>query len=223
MLPKVRARDTRPPAKADRAAPTLKKRLNRATRPCPGGRGAERLLERNQPLRVRSGGPAGAMSIDPRKLREALGCFATGVTIVTARSLDGELLGITANSFNSVSLNPPLVLFSLDRRAYSLRKFEECGRFAVNILGEEQRDASATFATPLTDKFSTVRYAFGRTGSPVLEDAIAVFDCSIRFRYDGGDHVIFVGEVIDLIVKSDGRPLLYFRGRYRALDGDDPT
>lgn len=157
------------------------------------------------------------MSIDPRKLREALGCFATGVTVVTARSLDGELLGITANSFNSVSLNPPLVLFSLDRRAYSLRKFEECGRFAVNVLDETQREISSTFATPLADKFSTVRYDFGRTGSPVLADALAVFDCSVRFRYDGGDHVIFVGEVLDLVVRADGKPLLYFRGKYRAL------
>ncbi|MGH6719390.1 MAG: flavin reductase family protein, partial [Alphaproteobacteria bacterium] len=113
------------------------------------------------------------MSIDPRKLREALGGFATGVTIVTARSLDGELLGITANSFNSVSLNPPLILFSLDRRAHSLRKFEECGRFAVNILDETQREVSAIFATPLADKFASVRVEFGRTGSPLIEDALA--------------------------------------------------
>ena len=157
------------------------------------------------------------MSIDPRKLRDALGSFATGVTVVTARSLDGELLGITANSFNSVSLNPPLVLFSLDRRALSLRKFEECGRFAVNVLDESQREVSTTFATPMADKFASVRYNFGRTGSPVLADALAVFDCSVRFRYDGGDHVIFVGEVVDLIVRQDGKPLLYFRGKYRAL------
>ncbi|MEX2650109.1 MAG: flavin reductase family protein [Alphaproteobacteria bacterium] len=161
------------------------------------------------------------MTVDPRKLREALGCFATGVTVVTARSLDGELLGITANSFNSVSLTPPLVLFSLDRRAYSLRKFEECGRFAVNILGEDQREVSSTFATPLADKFATVAYSFGRTGSPVLDDAIAIFDCSVRFRYDGGDHVIFVGEVVDLIVNRTGRPLLFFRGKYRVIDGDE--
>jgi flavin reductase (DIM6/NTAB) family NADH-FMN oxidoreductase RutF len=157
------------------------------------------------------------MSIDPRKLRDALGSFATGVTVVTARALAGELIGITANSFTSVSLDPPLVLFSLDRRAYSLRRFEECGRFAVNILDQSQRDVSTTFATPLADKFATVRYHFGRTGSPVLEDAIAVFDCSVRFRYDGGDHVIFVGEVVDLVVKTDGKPLLYFRSHYREL------
>jgi flavin reductase (DIM6/NTAB) family NADH-FMN oxidoreductase RutF len=163
------------------------------------------------------------MALDPRKLRAALGCFATGVTIVTARALDGELIGITANSFSSVSLDPPLILFSLDRRAYSLRKFEECGRFAVNILDESQRELSATFATPLADKFADVRIKFGRTGSPLIVGALAVFDCSVRFRYEGGDHIIFVGEAIDLVIRPHGRPLLYFQGRYRTLDGDDPT
>jgi flavin reductase (DIM6/NTAB) family NADH-FMN oxidoreductase RutF len=161
------------------------------------------------------------MAIETRKLREALGRFATGVTVITARSLDGELLGITANSFNSVSLEPPLILFSLDRRAYSLRKFEECGRFAVNVLDETQQSISTTFATPLADKFASVNYEFGRTGSPVLMDALAVFDCSVRFRYDGGDHVIFVGEVLDLVVREGGKPLLYFMGRYRGLS--DPA
>ena len=156
------------------------------------------------------------MAVDPRKFRDALGWFATGVTIVTTRAIDGELLGITANSFSSVSLNPPLILFSLGRHAYSLKKFEECGHFAVNVLGDSQRELSASFATPLVDKFANARHSFGKSGCPVFDDALAVFDCATRFRYDGGDHVIFVGEVNEMHVKEDGRPLLYFRGRYRA-------
>lgn len=157
------------------------------------------------------------MAVDPRKFRDALGCFATGVTIVTARAIDGELLGITANSFSSVSLNPPLILFSLGRHAYSLKKFEECGHFAVNVLREGQRDLSASFATPLVDKFSSSNYSFCKSGCPVFDDALAIFDCAVRFRYDGGDHIIFVGEVNEMRISEEGSPLLYFRGRYRAL------
>jgi flavin reductase (DIM6/NTAB) family NADH-FMN oxidoreductase RutF len=158
--------------------------------------------------------------VDPRHFREALGCFATGVTIVTARAIDGELLGITANSFSSVSLSPPWVLFSLNRRALSFRKFEECQHFAVNILGEEQRELSMTFATPRADKFGGSNYEFARSGSPIFPEALAVFDCVRRIRHDGGDHVIFVGEVTELRHRQDGSPLLYFRGRYRTLGGD---
>jgi flavin reductase (DIM6/NTAB) family NADH-FMN oxidoreductase RutF len=158
--------------------------------------------------------------VDSRRFREALGCFATGVTIVTARAMDGELLGITANSFSSVSLSPPWVLFSLNRRALSFRKFEECNHFAVNILGEEQRELSTTFATPRVDKFAGASFKFSSSGSPILPDALAVFDCVRRIRHDGGDHVIFVGEVIELHYRQDGSPLLYFRGRYRSV-GDE--
>ena len=160
------------------------------------------------------------MSVDPSTFREALGCFATGVTVVTARAADGELVGITANSFNSVSLSPPLVLFSIDRQAFSLSKFEESRHFAVNVLREEQRDISTTFATRLEDKFGRVSFDLGASGCPILHDSLAVFDCVTRFRYDGGDHVIFVGEVQNIHFDATGRPLLYYRGRYSRLDGE---
>ncbi|MSP82135.1 MAG: flavin reductase [Alphaproteobacteria bacterium] len=158
--------------------------------------------------------------VDTRGYREALGCFATGVTIVTARTADGELLGITANSFSSVSLSPPWVLFSLNRRAHSFRKFEECDHFAINVLGEEQRELSTTFATPLAEKFSGSNFVSAKSGSPIFPDALAVFDCARRIRHDGGDHVIFVGEVTELHYRPEGRPLLYYRGRYRGLVED---
>ena len=160
------------------------------------------------------------MSIDTRAFRDALGSFATGITIVTAVGPDGEPLGITANSFNSVSMEPPLVLFSLHRKAYSLRGFESHGHFAVNILREEHEALSTTFATALGDKWSGTEYETWESGCPILPDALASFECVTRFRYDGGDHVIFVGEVQRMEVRSDDPPLMFYRGRYRTLRGD---
>src|SRR5688500_4262161 len=124
--------------------------------------------------RRRSGGespqgdPRQPAAIDPQAFRAALGCFATGITIVTAVAPSSELLGITANSFNSVSLDPPLVLFSLHRAAYSLGAFTDCGHFAVNILGEDQRELSIRFARPLGDKWGRVDYELWDTGAPIL-------------------------------------------------------
>jgi flavin reductase (DIM6/NTAB) family NADH-FMN oxidoreductase RutF len=156
--------------------------------------------------------------IDPQTFRIALGCFATGITIVTAVTRSGELLGITANSFNSVSLDPPLVLFSLHRAAYSLGAFTDGGHFAVNILGEDQRDLSLRFAQALGDKWTGVEYELWETGAPILTGCLSSFECRTRALYDGGDHVIFLGEVLRLRSGEGGRPLLYFRGRYRGLD-----
>ncbi len=160
------------------------------------------------------------MAVETREFREAMGSFATGVTIVTAVAPSGELLGITANSFNSVSLSPPMVLFSLARRAYSLRSFEASEHFAVNVLREGQDALSTTFATALIDKWVDVDYETWETGCPVFPDALAVFECATRFRYEGGDHVIFVGEVLKLRTDNGGKPLLFFRGGYRAMLGD---
>jgi flavin reductase (DIM6/NTAB) family NADH-FMN oxidoreductase RutF len=157
-------------------------------------------------------------SIDPQAFRIALGCFATGITIVTAVAPSGELLGVTANSFNSVSLDPPLVLFSLHRAAYSLGAFTDGGHFAVNILDEGQRELSMRFAKALGDKWSGVDYEFWETGAPILKGCLASFECRTRALYDGGDHVIFLGEVLRLRTGEGSRPLLYFRGRYRGLD-----
>ena len=158
------------------------------------------------------------MSFDPRSFRQALGCFATGITVVTSVGLDGEYLGFTANSFNSVSLDPPLVLFSLDRGAYSLKAFEAAGVFAINILREDQEAVSIAFARALSSKWDGVRTEIWQTGSPILVDALARFDCETTSMHDGGDHVIFVGRVLRLRAGVDGRPLLYFRGAYRQIN-----
>jgi flavin reductase (DIM6/NTAB) family NADH-FMN oxidoreductase RutF len=158
--------------------------------------------------------------LDPEAFRHALGHFATGITIVTAVAPSGELLGVTANSFNSVSLDPPLVLFSLHRAAYSLGAFTEGGHFAVNILREDQQEMSVRFAKALNDKWNGVEYEIWETGAPILKNCLAAFECRTRALYDGGDHVIFLGEVLRLRCAGDGRPLLYFRAGYRALSED---
>jgi len=157
------------------------------------------------------------MSFDSRTFRAALGCFATGITVVTSVGLDGEYLGFTANSFNSVSLDPPLVLFSLDRGAYSLKAFEAAGVFAINILSEGQQAVSVAFARALSNKWDGIRTEVWETGSPILLDALASFDCQTTSMHDGGDHVIFVGRVLRLRAVADGRPLLYYRGGYCQL------
>lgn len=155
--------------------------------------------------------------MDPRELRNALGCFATGVTIVTAMGPDGEPVGLTANSFSSVSLAPPLVQFSLDRGAQSLDAFRAAGAFAVNVLREEQTELSNLFATRNANKFEGIGYTTWESGAPILEGALAHFDCGTYATYDGGDHLIFVGEVRRMAADLEGQPLLYFRGGYRTL------
>lgn len=160
-------------------------------------------------------------SLDQRAFRDALGCFATGVTIVTiAAGPRGAPSGITASSFNSVSLEPPLVLFSLERRAHSLKAFLSTRHFAVNVLRAGQEELSARFAEPLADEWAGVPYVTWDTGAPILTDALASFECEIRDTYDGGDHVIFVGEVLRMRADPAGKPLLFFRGRYCGLDGE---
>lgn len=155
--------------------------------------------------------------MDPRELRNALGCFATGVTIVTAMGPDGEPVGLTANSFSSVSLTPPLVQFSLDRSAQSLDAFRSAGCFAVNVLRENQTELSNRFATRNANKFDSVPYTTWESGAPILEGALAHFDCGTYATYDGGDHLIFIGEVRRMAADHDGHPLLYFRGGYHVL------
>lgn len=158
------------------------------------------------------------MDFDARTFRRALGTFATGVTVVTSVSPDGELLGFTANSFNSVSLNPPLVLFSLDRGAFSMRGFEAAGVFAINVLSEDQQALSNAFARALVDKWQAVEYETWETGCPILTQALASFECETTSMHDGGDHVIFVGRVLRLRATEHGKPLLYFRGAYRQIN-----
>ena len=159
------------------------------------------------------------MTIDTKELRFAFGNFATGITIVTSLDADGEPLGITANSFSSVSLDPPLVLFSVDRGAYSLEAFQISRRFAINILSTDQEDMSNRFAKASVDKWSGVDFETWETGCPILTGSLASFDCRTWQTYDGGDPVIFVGEVEQMSLNTDLEPLLFFRGRYDRVLG----
>jgi 3-hydroxy-9,10-secoandrosta-1,3,5(10)-triene-9,17-dione monooxygenase reductase component len=150
---------------------------------------------------------------DPTDFRRALGMFATGVTIVTARAADGTPVGITANSFNSVSMQPPMVLWSLARNARSLPVFEAAEHWNVHILSNEQEAMSNRFARAGEDKFGGVSLDPSSTGAPLLPGCSARFQCRTVFRYEGGDHIIFVGEVIDYD-RSERPPLLYVTGNY---------
>lgn len=150
------------------------------------------------------------------EFREALGHFATGITVVTALD-DGEPVGLAANSFTSVSLDPPLVLFCPAKSSASWARIERAGRFAVNILDEHQEDVCRVFATPGEDRFAQVAWHRSPNGSPRLDDAHAFLDCVTHAVHDGGDHWIVVGRVLDLGIDADAGPLLYYRGRYGRL------
>lgn len=154
------------------------------------------------------------MSItDPKKLRSALGKFATGVTIVTTMSPDGKPVGVTANSFSSVSLNPPLVLWSLSKSAYSLEAFSESGHFAIHVLTQDQSALSNKFARSGENKFDDTDWRAGTLGSPVFPQYAVRFECKTRHQYDGGDHFIFVGEVISFD-EQNLPPLVFHDGKY---------
>jgi 3-hydroxy-9,10-secoandrosta-1,3,5(10)-triene-9,17-dione monooxygenase reductase component len=153
-----------------------------------------------------------ASTIDRRELRGALGAFATGVTIVTTCH-DGLDVGLTANSFNSVSLDPPMVLWSLGKTSLSLPHFAAAGHFAVHILSDAQELLSTRFAMRGADKFGGLDYERGRQDLPLLIDCVARFQCRKLFEYEGGDHVIFVGEVLAFDHNAK-RPLLFHGGQY---------
>jgi flavin reductase (DIM6/NTAB) family NADH-FMN oxidoreductase RutF len=151
--------------------------------------------------------------VNHRALRTALGRFATGVTVVTTRTPDGRIEGLTANSFSGVSLDPPLVLWSLKRHAPSLRSFQASGYFAVNVLAVTQEDIAHHFATPHRDKFAGIEHTPGLGGAPLLHGTLAAFECSIETTVEGGDHVIFLGRV-HRASQRDGEPLIFSAGRY---------
>jgi flavin reductase (DIM6/NTAB) family NADH-FMN oxidoreductase RutF len=151
--------------------------------------------------------------IDPRDFRNALGTYATGVTIITAAGTDGKPYGLTCNSFASVSLNPPLVLWSLVLYSSSLSIFQNAGHFAVNVLGASQQALANKFAKSSEDKFVGVEWAPGAGNAPVLKDSVANFQCRAVNRYYGGDHVIFLGAV-EAYAYTRNEPLLFARGGY---------
>lgn len=167
---------------------------------------------------------------DTRAFRSALGAFATGVTIVTARLDNGETAGVTANSFNSVSLNPPMILWSLDKSSRSLRIFESADYWAVHILAADQEALSNRFAKSGQDKFAGLELETGVGGTPLLTGCACRLQCRTAFKYEGGDHVIFLGEVV-AFDRNDLPCLVFHGGRYalaarkadpRELSGTSP-
>ncbi|HXJ32844.1 MAG TPA: flavin reductase family protein [Candidatus Eisenbacteria bacterium] len=154
--------------------------------------------------------------LDPKDLRRVMGHFATGVTIVTTRGADGTPYGLTANAFTSLSLDPPLCLVCVDRKAESFAHFYDSKVFTVNILTREQEDLSNRFAKSGGDKFTGVATAPGHHGAPLIAGALATIECRITATHDSGDHVIHIGHVEHVQVNG-GDPLLFFQGRYRRL------
>lgn len=157
-----------------------------------------------------------AAPIDTRELRRALGKFLTGVTVVTCIDELGRPRGFTANSFTSVSLDPPLVLVCVARSAQSLDAFVSAGGFVVNVLAEHQKPVSQLFASKSAEKFENVRWLPASTGAPRLEEGVAWFDCHTRQRVDAGDHVVLIGEVMRFSAEG-GSPLGYCQGNYLSF------
>ena len=153
-------------------------------------------------------------SFSPREFRASLAMFATGVTIVTARSANGELVGLTANSFNSVSLSPPLVLWSLSQAAGSMAALSKGSHYAINILAADQKALAERFASKREDRWNDVEFTDGSSGAPLLAGAAASFECFNRSRYEEGDHVIFVGEVERCSHREGAAPLLFHGGKF---------
>lgn len=158
------------------------------------------------------------MSFDQRAFRDTLGCFATGVCVASATGRDGTSVGLTVNSFTSVSLDPPLVLFCLDNRSESLPLFLEAQGFGLSILAAEQKGLSNNFAkAPPALRWFDVPAFKGQGGAPLIDGALATLDCTRHAIHEGGDHTILVGRVLGFTNRA-GAPLLYFRGGYAALE-----
>jgi 3-hydroxy-9,10-secoandrosta-1,3,5(10)-triene-9,17-dione monooxygenase reductase component len=158
-----------------------------------------------------------AVELGPDELREALGRFVTGVTIVTCRDAQGQPVGLTANSFNALSLDPPLVLWSLRESSSTIDAFTAASHFAVNVLSAEQVDLSRRFARPSSAKFDAGEWTDGQGGAPLLAGCVAVFECRRRSHHAAGDHVLFIGEV-ERIGGAAATPLVYHAGHYRTLN-----
>lgn len=154
-------------------------------------------------------------AVERQEFRKTLGQFATGVTVITTVDGDGAPIGVTASSFNSVSMDPPLILWSLAKDALSLPAFQDSGAFNVHVLSIEQDELSNLFAQRGADKFGDLDFRPGVNGMPLLADCAATFQCKTRHQYDGGDHYIFVGEVL-ACENSDRAPLVYHGGQYAA-------
>lgn len=160
------------------------------------------------------------MSIDPVDFRKVLGRYATGVTVATAALPDGRRAGLTVNSFTSVSLKPPLVLFCLENQAAAMEVFSVASHYAINILAASQEDSSRAFAQrgQGAERWQIQKVSTTAAGSPQLDEALATIDCRISQRILAGDHTILLGEVVDLKLR-EGQPLLYWASQYSQLAG----
>jgi 3-hydroxy-9,10-secoandrosta-1,3,5(10)-triene-9,17-dione monooxygenase reductase component len=158
-------------------------------------------------------------TFDRLDFRKALGSFPTGVTIISARTAEGRLVGVTCSSFNSVSLDPPLILWSLAKNSYSRAAFETTPNWAVNLLSSDQETLSNQFAKAGNDKFASVETEAGIAGVPLLKGCCARFQCATEFIYEGGDHIIVVGRVL-AFDRSDRLPLVFHSGQYNRQIAD---
>jgi flavin reductase (DIM6/NTAB) family NADH-FMN oxidoreductase RutF len=156
------------------------------------------------------------MPIEKNQLRQVMGHFATGVTIITTFNKDGQMHGLTANAFTSVSLEPPLLLISVDKKAESYPAFEESKVFTINILADEQESLSRKFAVSGGNKFEGVAYRKGGNGAAILDGTLAHIECTLYATYEGGDHTLYLGEIQEAEVR-EGKPLVFYRGGYRAI------
>ena len=156
------------------------------------------------------------MALDLREIRDIMGHFATGVTVVTTRDGAGSPFGLTVNAFTSLSLNPPLVVVCIDKAAQCYSCFEESKVFAVNVLSEDQEELSSRFATKGIEKFGEIKWHRGENNVPLLDGSIGTIECKIINSYEGGDHTIYLGEIVSANASED-RPLLFFKGKYHRL------
>jgi flavin reductase (DIM6/NTAB) family NADH-FMN oxidoreductase RutF len=157
------------------------------------------------------------MSFDSQQFRRALGRFATGVCVITVDPPGFAPFGVTVNSFSSLSLTPPLVLWSLQKNSDTMDAFAVATHYCVNVLAEDQQALSGRFARKGNHDLDAADYRQGETGLPVLHGALASFECEMDARHDGGDHIILVGKVVALHAGEPGKPLLYFDGGYRQI------
>ena len=156
------------------------------------------------------------MTLDAREIRNVMGHFATGVTVITTKDKTGAPFGLTANAFSSLSLNPPLVVVCVDKTVQCYACFDESKAFVVNILSEDQEEISRRFATKGIEKFEGLKWRSGELGVPLLDGAIGYIECRVTTSCEGGDHTIFIGEIIAARAEGE-RPLLFFKGKYQRL------
>lgn len=157
------------------------------------------------------------MSIDGRELRNAMGRFATGVCLITTVTEEGVAMALTANSFSSVSLDPPLALWNLQDSSDVYDIFATPRHFAINVLALEQQELSNQYAKKGQHEIDAAHFSTGKHGAPIITGALVSFECELEATHPGGDHLIIVGRILDMMERPDGEPLLFYAGGYREL------